>query len=84
MLLYQTFSTKAVCLNLHVEQLGIDTLRSRDLALAWWGVCLAGPVVGGMKWITHCNFAVRAYHCLFLCSALGTHVPVQQLNHVHA
>lgn len=84
MLLCQTYNTKAVCSNLRVEQLGIDTLRSRDLALAWWGACLAEPLVEGMKRITHCSFTVSSYHCLFLCSALGTHVPLQQLNHVHA
>jgi len=42
-----------VCLNLHVEQLDTDTLRSRDLAVAWWTVCVSGCMVEGMKWITH-------------------------------
>lgn len=81
MLFYQTFRTKAVCLNLCVEQLVIDTLRPKDLGLAWRGVCLAGPVVEGMKWITHCNFSVSSYHSL--CSGLGTTVPLPQLNPAH-
>lgn len=65
------FCVRLLVLKLCVEQLGIDPLRFGDLALAWRGDCSGGGFDGRHE-MGHSSFAVDSYHCLFLCSALGT------------
>lgn len=50
MVFCQKLSAKALCLYLHGEQLGTDTLRSRDMALDCRGMCAAVPLVDRMRW----------------------------------